>query len=84
MLPLLFDVWTGPIVIVFVIVAGIALFSLRKKPRYNPDGVLNRQDRSVAEPIEDHPFAFNPILLVILVVTLFIGMVIMYYWSTFK
>jgi len=72
-----------PIAVVIAVIVLIGLFSVLKKPAYNPEGVLNRQDRSVAEPIEDHPFTLNPILWVILVAALFVGIIIMYYWASY-
>ena len=79
----MFDIWMVPVLIVIAIMALIVVLSIRKKPETNPEGILNRQDRSVAKPIEDHPFTLNPIIWVILVAVLFMGIIIMYYWSTF-
>ncbi len=79
----MFDIWMIPIAVVIAVIVLIGLFSVLKKPAYNPEGVLNRQDRSVAEPIEDHPFTLNPILWVILVAALFVGIIIMYYWASY-
>lgn len=79
----MFDIWMVPIAIVIAIIILIGLLSVLKKPAYNPEGVLNRQDRSTAEPIEDHPFTLNPILWVILVSSLFVGIIIMYYWASY-
>lgn len=79
----MFDIWTIPIGIVVAVIVLIGILSIWKKPHYNPDGVLNRQDRSVAEPIEDHPFTMNPILWVILVAAVFTLLVIFYYWASF-
>ncbi|GKV67638.1 hypothetical protein NCCP2716_01360 [Sporosarcina sp. NCCP-2716] len=79
----MFDIWMVPIAVVIAVIVLIGLFSVLKKPAYNPEGVLNRQDRSVAEPIEDHPFTLNPILWVILVAALFVGIIIMYYWASY-
>ncbi|WP_025785239.1 hypothetical protein [Sporosarcina sp. D27] len=80
----MFDIWAIPIGVVVAVMVIIGVLAVRKKPDYNPDGVLNRQDRSVAEPIEDHPFTFNPILWVILVAALFSIIVIFYYWASFS
>lgn len=79
----MFDIWAIPIGVVVALIVIIGVLSIRKKPDYNPDGVLNRQDRSVAEPIEDHPFTLNPILWVILLAALFAVIVIFYYWASF-
>ena len=79
----MFDIWLVPVVLVIVIMALIGVLAVRKKPEFNPDGVLNREDRSMAQPIEDHPFTLNPILWVILVAVLFMGIIIMYYWASF-
>ncbi|MBD7907291.1 MULTISPECIES: hypothetical protein [Sporosarcina] len=80
----MFDIWAIPIGVVVAVMVIIGVLAVRKKPHYNPDGVLNRQDRSVAEPIEDHPFTLNPILWVILVAALFSVIVIFYYWASFS
>lgn len=83
MLDVLFDVWTVPVAVVIAIIGLIGVLAVRKEPEFNPEGVLNRQDRSVAEPIEDHPFALNPIIWVCLVAALFMVIIIMYYWASF-
>ncbi len=80
----MFDIWAIPIGVVVALIVIIGVLSIRKKPDYNPEGVLNRQDRSVAKPIEDHPFTLNPILWVILLAALFAVIVIFYYWASFS
>ncbi|WJY28890.1 MULTISPECIES: hypothetical protein [Sporosarcina] len=79
----MFDIWVVPIMVVIAVILLIGLLSVLKKPAYNPEGALNRQDRSVAEPIEDHPVGLNPIFWVILVAALFMAVIIMYYWASY-
>lgn len=71
------DIWTIPVAIVVLIVTVITIRSVRRWQSVDP--VVDGRDSQIPEAIEEHPFALNPIIWVILVVTFFIGIVIFYY-----
>jgi hypothetical protein len=71
------DIWTVPLLIVVAIICAIGFASVRKWNK--ADRVVNGHDSSIPAAIEDHPFTLNPIIWVILVATLFTGIVIFYY-----
>ncbi len=71
------EIWTIPFSIVVIIICMIGFLSVRKWNK--ADRVVHGQDSAIPEAIEDHPFTVNPILWVILVATLFTGIVIFYY-----
>ena len=71
------DIWTGPLIVVVLIICMIGIASVRKWHR--ADAVVDGQDSAIPEAIEDHPFTLNPIIWVILVAAFFMGIVIFYY-----
>lgn len=74
------DIWTGPLIVVVLIICLISIAAVRKMSKKEPvvDG------RSVVnEAIADHPFTLNPILWIILVASGFMGIVIIYYATSF-
>ncbi|MBE1553635.1 hypothetical protein [Sporosarcina limicola] len=71
------DIWTIPLIIVVIIICMIGFASVRKWNKV--EHVVNGQDDAIPEAIEEHPFTLNPILWVILIATLFTGIVIFYY-----
>lgn len=73
-------IWTVPLIIVIVIICLISIVAVRKTPKENQVVEGRAETREV---IEDHPFTLNPILWVILVATVFIGIVIVYYAASF-
>ncbi|MFS0574427.1 hypothetical protein AB1K83_02200 [Sporosarcina sp. 179-K 3D1 HS] len=74
------DIWSIPMAIVVLIITMITIRAVRKWQSVDP--VVKGHDSSIPEAIEEHPFGLNPIIWVILVVTIFIGIVIFYYAFT--
>ena len=74
------DIWTGPLIIVIVIICSISIAAVRKSSREVPV-VEGRAETK--EVIEEHPFTLNPILWIILVAAAFMGIVIVYYATSF-
>lgn len=68
--------WITPIIVVAIIVILITVYGIRKTAKTN---VLIDGRDEISENIEDHPFTLNPIIWIILVATVFIGIVIAYY-----
>ncbi|CAM3095688.1 hypothetical protein FITA111629_03120 [Filibacter tadaridae] len=71
------DIWTIPLIIVIFLICAIGIVAARKSSKANVAG--SGQDSAIPEMVEDHPFALNPILWILLVATAFIGIVIFYY-----
>ncbi|QUW21720.1 hypothetical protein JSQ81_18370 [Sporosarcina sp. Marseille-Q4063] len=76
------DIWTIPFIIVVIIISTICILSVQKSSR--AVGILNEKDAAMPEAIEDHPFTLNPIFWIILVATLFVGIIIFYYAFSFR
>ena len=74
------DIWTGPLIVVIVIICLISIVAVQKTSRKVP-AVKGRAE--IKEVIEDHPFTLNPILWIILVAVAFMGIVIVYYAASF-
>lgn len=74
------DIWAGSLTAVTIIICLISIFAVRKSSKLNSmvDG-----KNEISEAIEEHPFTLNPIIWVILVATIFIGIVIFYYATSF-
>ncbi|MCG3087421.1 hypothetical protein [Sporosarcina cyprini] len=75
-----FDVWVIPTMLVVGIIVWIGIKAVRKLNM--PKVVLNERDRPIPDVVKDHPFTVNPILWVILVSSIFILIVIFYYWGS--
>lgn len=72
-------IWIMPFIIVAAIVLWITIYGIRKTSKVN---VLVDGRDEISETIQEHPFTLNPIIWVILVATIFIGIVIAYYaWN---
>lgn len=69
-------VWTTPLIIVTGILAWITIASIRKTSKLSS---LTSGRDEISETVEEHPFTLNPIIWIILVATVFIGIVIVYY-----
>ncbi len=74
------DIWTGPLIGVILIVCLISYLAIRKTSKM---ASLVGERNEVSDSVADHPFVLNPILWVILTVTVFIGIVIFYYATSF-
>lgn len=74
------DVWAVPLIGVVVIICLISIVSVRKS---NKASAMVKGRTEINDAIEDHPFTLNPILWVILVATIFVGIVIVYYAASF-
>lgn len=77
------DIWTIPFAIVVIIICAIGIISARKSSRATA-GFLNERDAEMPKAIENHPFTLNPILWIIMVATLFIGIIIFYYAFSYR
>lgn len=72
-------IWIMPLIIVAAIVLWITIYGIRKTTKAN---VLVDGRDEISETIQEHPFTLNPIIWIILVATIFIGIVIAYYaWN---
>ncbi len=71
------DIWTVPLIFVVLIICAIGFVSVRKLSKLDP--VIRGKDSAIPEAIEEHPFALNPIIWVILVGVIFMSIVITYY-----
>lgn len=69
-------IWIFPFIIVTAIIAWICTAAIRKSSKFSS---LTGGRDEIAEMIEEHPFTLNPIIWVILIATVFIGLVIFYY-----
>lgn len=74
------DIWAGSLMVVTVIICLISILAVRKSSKLN--SLVDGKDE-ISEAIEEHPFTLNPIIWVILVATVFIGIVIVYYATSF-
>lgn len=71
-------IWILPYLVVTAIILWITVTSVRK-------AMMSMGERTeISETIEDHPFTLNPIIWVILLATIFIGIVIVYYAVNFS
>lgn len=71
-------IWILPYLVVTAIILWITIASVRK-------AMMSTGERTeISETIEDHPFTLNPIIWVILLATIFIGIVIVYYAVNFS
>ncbi|MFC7363616.1 MULTISPECIES: hypothetical protein [Bhargavaea] len=75
------DVWLWPTIAVSLLIIAIGLASFRRMDRTVAQ-TENGEDQ-IADEVRDHPYALNPILIVIAVATIFIGAVIFYYAVTY-
>lgn len=75
------DIWTGPLIIVIVIICLISIFAVRKSSREVRE-VEGRTEINSA--IVKHPFTLNPLLWIILIAVTFMGIVITYYATSFN
>ena len=76
------DIWTIPFIIVVIIISTISVLSVQKSNR--AVGILNEKNAEMPKAIEDHPFTLNPIFWIILVATLFVGIIILYYAFAYR
>ena len=75
------DIWLWPTIAVSLLIIAIGLASFRRMDRTVAE-TENGEDR-IADEVRDHPYALNPILIVIAVAAFFIGAVIFYYAVTY-
>lgn len=73
-------VWIIPFIFVIGIVSWITIASIQKSSKLT--SITTGKDE-IAQEIEEHPFTLNPIIWIILVATIFIGIVIVYYAGNF-
>lgn len=71
-------IWIMPFIIVSAIVVWITIASIRKSSKLSS---LSTGRDEIAPAIEEHPFTLNPIIWIILLATVFIFIVIVYYAS---
>ncbi len=74
-------IWTIPFTIVVIIICLISVVSARKTNKAS--ALVTGKDSEIPEVIEDHPFTLNPIFWIILIATVFTGIVIVYYATSF-
>ena len=74
------DIWAGSLSVVTVIICLISIFAVRKSSKLKS---VVEGENEISEAIAEHPFTLNPIIWVILVATVFIGIVIVYYATSF-
>lgn len=70
------SVWIMPLIIVTFILSWITIASIRKTTKLSS---LTSGRDEISETVEEHPFTVNPIIWIILVATVFVGIVITYY-----
>ncbi|KZE38309.1 hypothetical protein AV656_05160 [Bhargavaea cecembensis] len=75
------DIWLWPTIAVSLLILAIGLASFRRMDRTVAE-TENGEDQ-IADEVRDHPYALNPILIVIAVSAVFIGFVIFYYAVTY-
>ncbi|AXH98553.1 hypothetical protein DV702_01800 [Sporosarcina sp. PTS2304] len=75
----MWDIWLWPMVIAFGVMVWICIAGIRKTSKSFQLNVTNR----IPETAADHPFTMNPLLWIIFVASLFIFIVIFYYWASF-
>lgn len=73
-------VWLIPFIIVAASVGWITISSIRKSSKL---ASLTTGRDDIANTVEEHPFTLNPIIWIILITTIFIGIVIVYYAGNF-
>ncbi len=69
-------VWFVPFIIVTIMLAWVTIASIRKTSKLN---ALTSGRDEISETVEEHPFTLNPIVWIILIATVFMGIVIVYY-----
>ncbi len=75
------SMWIIPFIGVVIIVSLISIMSVRKSSKAS--ALVTGKDPEIPEVIEDHPFTLNPIFWIILIVTAFTGIVIVYYATSY-
>ena len=74
------QMWIWPLIVAIIIIIVISTVTTMKVAKtQEQQGVF---DSEIAEPIRDHPFLFNPIILAIVVAGIFMGIMIAYYAAT--
>ncbi|WP_172369847.1 hypothetical protein [Sporosarcina jiandibaonis] len=76
------DIWTIPFIVVVIIIIAICIATVKKTSR--AVGILNEKDAAIPKAVEDHPFTLNPIFWIILVASMFIGIMILYYAFAYR
>lgn len=71
-------VWITPLFIVTFLLVWITISSIRKTSKLMS---LTKGRDEISETVEEHPFTVNPIIWIILIATVFMGIVIAYYAS---
>ncbi|SIT68414.1 hypothetical protein [Edaphobacillus lindanitolerans] len=69
------EIWLWPLIGIILLIAAIGIAMSRKMDGMIPE---NGRDEIPAE-VRDHPFKFNPLLIVIGISVVFVGIVIFYY-----
>lgn len=69
-------VWVIPFIIVAFLLSWITISSIRKTSKL---ASLTTERDTISKTVEAHPFTLNPIIWIILIATVFIGIVIVYY-----
>ncbi|PIC81537.1 hypothetical protein CSV75_07130 [Sporosarcina sp. P18a] len=75
----MWDIWLWPMVFVTVIMLGIGIAGVGKMSRAFQ---LNEKDR-IPNVVAKHPFTMNPLLWIIIIASVFIFIIIFYYWASF-
>ena len=69
-------VWIVPFIFVVFVTLTITLYAVRRSS--NLASLSSGRDE-VGDAFEEHPFTLNPIIWIILIASVFIGIVIVYY-----
>lgn len=69
-------VWVMPFLIVSFLLVWITVSSIRKTSKL---ASLTDGRDEISENVEEHPFTLNPIIWIILIASIFMGIVIVYY-----
>lgn len=77
------DMWAGPLSSVMVIICLISIFAVRKYSKESAKLKERAGTNQANEAIEDDPHTLNPMVWIILVATVFMGIVIFYYATSF-
>ena len=74
-------IWLYPAIFVILLLCAYSYYVIVRVAK-ETEKLDSNEDVPIHEAIKDHPFILNPIILMYLIVGIFMGMMIFYYWAT--
>lgn len=73
--------WLYPAIFVGVILVAWSYYATVRVAK-EVEAYGGTEDTPIHEAIKDHPFLLNPVIAMYIIMNLFLGIIIFYYWAT--